>query len=663
MAQRAKPAQRPPPEVRAFIARHKVAQVPIYLGVLALVIVGLSALMPALAGTAYRSGVGFRAASEITGSLLALVTGFALIIRFRNFGSRFHLLVGLAYFVAGSEDLVQGLFALGPIAQAPLTAGLRDAILATDVAGRLVMALLLLVTPFSRHLFGRSHNPVKETHWFAFSVVALTFVVTSSIFAASSLPHFMDPDALISRPWDFVSALVLAAALVAFVRAYVRERDMLTWWVALSIGIFMVGQVVLSVSRDLFDAYSALGHVYRVLAYLVPLLGFSLYQIAITSNLQRAENALTMAHEELSQVWAAAIPLCVIGPDGVLLRANEGFARLFDCDLATLGAGHCKQVLRSAACGTPSCPLVLFRDPGVQRYDRETAIGPPEGPALPCLVSATALRNERGELLAVVESFTDISALKRAEEEREALIERLEQKNTELEQYTYTVSHDLKSPLITITGFLGLLEDDMEVGDRDRARHDIDRIANAARQMKLLLDDLLELSRIGRVANPVEEVPLVELALEVTGMLAGEIRRSGAKVEIADDLPTVHGDRLRLRQVLQNLLDNALKFMGDQPDPVVEIGTLQDDMGCVCFVRDNGVGIDREHHERIFGLFDKLDPDSEGTGIGMALTRRIIEVHGGRIWVESEGLGRGSCFCFSLPDDEPNTVPVPFPEE
>ena len=232
---------------------------------------------------------------------------------------------------------------------------------------------------------------------------------------------------------------------------------------------------------------------------------------------------------------------------------------------------------------------------------------------------------------------------------RQNLIEELENKNDELERFTYTVSHDLKSPLVTINGFLGYLEQDAASGNMERLKKDTQRIQEAVNKMQRLLNELLELSRIGRIVNVPETVPFAYLVREAMEIVQGRLNERNVEVQVQPNLPTVLVDKPRLIEVLQNLLDNAAKYMGDQPNPQVEIGQRgQQDGKPVFFVRDNGMGVAPEFHERIFGLFNKLDAKSEGTGVGLALVKRIIEVHGGRIWVESE-LGRGSTFLFTLP--------------
>ena len=232
---------------------------------------------------------------------------------------------------------------------------------------------------------------------------------------------------------------------------------------------------------------------------------------------------------------------------------------------------------------------------------------------------------------------------------RKQLISELESKNAELERFTYTVSHDLKSPLFTIRGFLGYLEKDALSGNQERLRSDIQRITDATEKMQRLLNELLELSRIGRLMNASQPVSFSELAHEVLELVQGHILERGVTVHIQSGLPIVYGDRQRLAEVLQNLIDNAAKFMGNQTEPRIEIGQRGGEEGKpIFYVQDNGIGIQPEHHERIFGLFNKLDIKSDGTGIGLAIVKRIVEVHGGRIWVESN-VGKGSTFFFTLP--------------
>ena len=257
----------------------------------------------------------------------------------------------------------------------------------------------------------------------------------------------------------------------------------------------------------------------------------------------------------------------------------------------------------------------------------------------------------KNQLIGIYGAVQDITDRKRVEHEREKLIKDLEAKNQELEQFTYTVSHDLKAPLITIKGFLGFLGVDARAGDVKRMEADIQRINEATDKMHELLADLLELSRIGRLMNTPETVLFQPLVMEAIGLTEGRLQERGIEVVVIEELPKVYGDRQRLLEVLQNLIDNAAKFMGNQPHPLIEIGRDGGlDKGfATFFIRDNGIGIAPEFHERIFGLFNRLNPTIEGTGIGLALVKRIVEFHGGKIWVQSKA-GEGATFYFTLPN-------------
>ena len=246
----------------------------------------------------------------------------------------------------------------------------------------------------------------------------------------------------------------------------------------------------------------------------------------------------------------------------------------------------------------------------------------------------------------------DISMRKQAESEREMLIEALEEKNADLEMMNQTISHDLKSPIITVRGLLPWVERDAEGGNTERLKSHIRVISSTAARMEQLIEQLSRFIRIGQLGEELEDFAFGHLAHEARELVSGRIAQSGAEVTVGSGLPTVRGNRSLLLQVLQNLIENSIKYMGDQPYPKIKIGARLDQAAPILYVQDNGVGIDPSCQEKVFGMFNRLDNKGvEGCGIGLALVKRAIEVQGGRIWVESEGRGKGSTFCFSLPGE------------
>ena len=248
------------------------------------------------------------------------------------------------------------------------------------------------------------------------------------------------------------------------------------------------------------------------------------------------------------------------------------------------------------------------------------------------------------ELLARVRTHLELLSVHR----------RLATKNEELARFNYTVAHDLRNPLTTIMNFLGLARRDAASGRTERLEDDFDRLDAAAGNLRRQLDNLFELSRVGLQVHSPEEVAFNELVREALAELAGPIAEREVEVVVAAGLPAVTGDRARLQEALRHLLSNAARYLGDQASPRIEVGVRAahplNGGPPIFYVRDNGIGIDPRYQEKIFGLFERLDPEaSEGTGIGLALVRRIVEVHGGHIWVESDGRDQGSTFFFTLP--------------
>jgi PAS domain S-box-containing protein len=373
-------------------------------------------------------------------------------------------------------------------------------------------------------------------------------------------------------------------------------------------------------------------------------------QIASAIEARRAQDRLEQSAQAYRRLFEAnPVPLLVYDPaERRFLAVNHAAAALFGyaaeeflrMDVPDLLVPEERALFRA---GRTYGDEQFIRRAGTGRHLRK------DGSVVELEITAHGVEWEGRR--ARVYSAVDVTEQRRAEGAREALIHELEAKNVELERFTYTVSHDLKSPLITIRGFLGFVKQAAEAGDAQSLAADIARIETATGRMERLLNELLELSRIGRVANPSEPIDLGPLARDAVAQAHGVLRERAVAVEIAPDLPQVYGDRMRILEVVQNLIENAVKFMGEQPEPRIGIGVREDGASglVTVYVRDNGVGIPPEYHERVFRLFDKLEPGTPGTGVGLAIVRRIVEVHGGRIWVESEGRGSGSTFLFTLP--------------
>ncbi len=256
-------------------------------------------------------------------------------------------------------------------------------------------------------------------------------------------------------------------------------------------------------------------------------------------------------------------------------------------------------------------------------------------------------RSDRALTGAVV-TVMDISALKSAQQTLWRVNDQIKQQNREIEDFTYTISHDLKSPLVTIGGMIGLVLDRMVAGD-ETVRDCLQTAASTVEQMRHTIDELLHLSRLGRVTHDPQPLPLGPLVAMLLNRHKNELADNAVSVQIHGDLPTVQADPNRIEQVWENLIVNALKYACDQPAAQIEIGHTRVSNRTRVYLRDNGPGIARDHHEKIFGLFQRLNNQKDGSGLGLAIVRRVMEAHHGRVWVESQ-LGHGATFWLEFPD-------------
>lgn len=327
---------------------------------------------------------------------------------------------------------------------------------------------------------------------------------------------------------------------------------------------------------------------------------------------------------------------------------GQHYSKLFLLDKPDDAMGHATQMLRMAASrGQHELHAWQTRKDGSRYWAHSLLI---------------ALRDDGGELRGFAKISRDMTDAKRLDdlmrnindELENRVVERTEQllaANKDLESFSYSVSHDLRSPLRHISSFVSLLEEHLgDQGDETTLRY-LGTISNSARHMSQLIDGLLAFSRLGRSAVNVMPVDFAMLVEAVVSQLAHDTEGRVVDWVIAPDLPVVQGDALLLREVWANLLGNAFKYTRPRERARIEIGWSVDPaVGYTFYVRDNGVGFDTKYAQKLFGVFQRLHRASEfeGTGIGLALTRRILERHGGSIWAESQQ-GEGSVFHFSLP--------------
>jgi signal transduction histidine kinase len=266
-------------------------------------------------------------------------------------------------------------------------------------------------------------------------------------------------------------------------------------------------------------------------------------------------------------------------------------------------------------------------------------------------------KDEIGELARSFNQMTDslVEAKANVEQKKAELEEQkklLEKANQELDSFVYTASHDLRAPLRAISSFSSFLEEDYYDKFDKEGRDYLKEIREGAQRMDQLIEDLLSLSRISRIKNPYEEVNMNSLIRSVIKRIEFDIKKHKVVLNIQENMPTVKCDRIKISEVFLNLINNAIKFSSknNKENPKVDIGYVPEDNFHKFYVKDNGIGIDPKYHQQIFGIFKRLHTteEYEGTGAGLSIVKRVIDDHGGKIWIESEQ-GKGATFYFTIP--------------
>mgnify|MGYP000894017674 FL=1 len=364
------------------------------------------------------------------------------------------------------------------------------------------------------------------------------------------------------------------------------------------------------------------------------------------NELKKAEEELRLSYiYNRSLIEASIDPLVTIGPDGKITDVNKSTEKVTGFNRDELMGTDFSDYFTEPDKAREGYQLV-FREGSVVDYPLE--IQNRDGEVTPVLYNASVYRNEDGEVIGVFAAARDITELKKAEELLKLKINELARSNAELEQFAYVSSHDLQEPLRMIASYLQLLERKYEGKLDKKADKYIHFAVDGATRMQNLIDDLLTFSRVTTQANEFELTDIEVILNRVLTNLSVSIKENSATIT-HDTLPEIMVDGTQMTQVLQNLIKNALKFRS-KDNPKIHISASQKDKYWLFSVKDNGIGIDPKYSERIFEVFKRLHKkrDYPGTGIGLSICKKIVERHGGRIWVDSK-LGEGSTFYFNIP--------------
>ena len=332
--------------------------------------------------------------------------------------------------------------------------------------------------------------------------------------------------------------------------------------------------------------------------------------------------------------------------DGHIRFWNRGATDLFGYGPHEV-VGESFAILAAADRAKALDELVARASSGAHAAHIETTMRAKSGSLIPVSIRVSPLSDASGNVAGASVIVRDAVARNREDLILRRRSAELERTNSELEQFAQVISHDLLEPIRTMKGFADVLEKDARHGLDDRSFAMLDRIIEGASRMQELVTDLLDYARSGTQQMPTDAVNCEEVLESSLADLEAAIKEGGVRVS-HDELPVVRGDRVWLTELFENLIGNAMKFMGDDA-PVIHVGAQRRGTGWCLSVRDNGIGIDPRFATRIFEPFRRLHTREEysGSGMGLAICRKIVERHGGRIWVESEP-GKGSTFFFTL---------------
>lgn len=592
---------------------------------------------------------------------IALFTFLLAIVHYRISKDITIPVIGVALFCAGCMDAFHTLAADRLIEAA---ADNRNLIPFTWAISRVFNALIMIIGVgvflFRSELNKKMGVPFVIYISIAFGITAYAIIHYCAV--STQLPQTMYPDAFITRPWD-VGPLVMFifAGLYVFPKFYKKHPSIF----AHSLVICVIPEIAVEMhmafgSTALFDNHFNVAHFLKIFAYAVPLFGLFFDYIFTYKEKEIIQNKLTEKTKESEKTNAflegilenAVDAIVSIDIKGNILSANSATVKLFGYSTEEMLGQNVKMLMPAPYKDAHDSYLSKYAETGKREIigvGREVTGQRKDGSTFPMVLSVS--ENKIGESHSFTGLIRDITEQKNIIEQLQERQDELSRSNEELERFAYVASHDLQEPLRMVSSYTNLLA--MRYKDKidDDANDFINYATDGAKRMQVLINDLLVFSRLNSKNNEFSTINTDELCEEVLDILDVTIDEANALIT-KDVLPTIKGDEVQIKQLIQNLISNAIKYGSTDHRNDIHISAIKKEDCWEFSISDKGIGIDEQYFEKIFIIFKRLHGNTaySGTGIGLAICKKIVERHHGKIWLESS-LGQGATFYFTLPAD------------
>ncbi|MEA2107932.1 MAG: response regulator [Pseudomonadota bacterium] len=619
------------------------------------------AIAPFVFSSSWISSSDVHATIEMTGSLIAIIAGFICIIYFDSNHNTAFLIMGLGFFIAGSEDLVHGFLAFNRI-WAASGVDFSKFIPGTYVVGRMLLALFAIGAVLFERIVDDKHQRKKIMCILIPASLLLGGLFTYIAFQIP-LPQFIYPEKLISRPVDFISAIVFLTALVLVTKRLKVTNDVFSHFLILALLLNFGGQIYMSFSKQLFDIFFDVAHIANVLSYAMPVIGLSAFMIErqrelnitkaeLKENQERLELAMNAGEHgfwdwnmEIDDIYFSPRYYTMLGYEpGELPMLKETWTGLMHPeDRKTI------------------VPKIQEYVANAEPYEVEFRLKCKDGSYKWIKGKGKGFeRDENGKSRRAVGIYEDITDRRRAEENLQKAKEQAETANQAKSQFLANMSHEIRTPMNAVLGFAQVMERDPSLTHK-QSEH-VSAISRSGNHLLGLINDILDISKIeaGKIDFSPSVFSLQDLLgdLEMMFRTRAEARHLQLTMGRDEGLPShVRADEDKVRKILVNLLGNAVKFteqggvaLGVRSEPVQGRTEGEDkSLHLVFEVEDSGPGMPQSDLERIFDTFSQAQAGARagGTGLGLAISRQLAEMMGGGITCESEP-GKGSCFCFDL---------------